>query len=373
MSGQQWQAPYFVEKADLERDQAAIKDIWERNGLLNPSEAHSYFTWAFKNSPFGLGRCWLLTHTPSRTVVGTVGLLLRRMKIGESEQLVGRVAGLAIDRAHRSLGPALFLGKAITDELKESNLLAYTMAPPKASAVFMRLNYDCLGIAESHKKLLSVSDFFETRFPIFPKSANRLLKYIFDFSIWAMARETWNSLGTEKLVRIDQFDDRFDDLWRRAAPYYSFTTPRSSAFLRWRFTSNPRHSGYICDGLFSKDGILRGYSIYYTNMYTANLVDLITEGHGATMKELLFGLARRWRAEGLRTASIVTVGNERFNRRLRNLGFRNWNGLRRLGLGRSTTLGSLPGRLFISPMTSPHGVPIPVNLDCGFFIADDVD
>ena len=92
------------------------------------------------------------------------------------------------------------------------------------------------------------------------------------------------------MIRIQDFDGRFDDLWYRAAPHYLFTTERSSALLRWRFLDNPVPRKIVCDALSDDKGVLCGYAIYYIDANRfAHVMDFVAEDQGATTMELLIG------------------------------------------------------------------------------------
>jgi hypothetical protein len=352
---------YYVEMAELERDQEEILALWDRN-KVNIHDPARLFSWAYKNNPAGRGRIWLLKQASSRTAVGTVGIILRRMKIGESVRIVGRAAGLAVDKAHRSLGPALLLQKAMLNEVGKSDLsLVYTLAPPAASPLFQRLNYSNLGAMDCRRKIVGSSIFVKNCLPGLPGFALKLVSRFLDLGIQAGSRETWSRPGKATMAHIHDFDSRFDDLWSRAALNYSFTTERTSTFLRWRFSANPEPWNYVCDALCTENGGLRGYAIYYIDDHrVAHVIDMFAEDQEDAIFALVVGLARRWRSLGVIYAYLSAIGAERFFNLLNRAGFSKWRAPE-----------PAPYKLFISPSDAMSQHSYPLKLDWGFSMADD--
>jgi hypothetical protein len=353
---------YFVRKACLERDRQEILSVWDRN-KVNTHDPALHLDWAYKNNPAGQGPIFLLVHAPSQETVGSAGLILRRMKIGDSVRLVGRAAGFAVDKAHRSLGPAILLQKAVLDNMGQSNIsLAYTLAPSKASPVFKRLDFSNLGIIKCRRKIISASSFVDNRFQFLPRVARKSLSSLIELCIQMVSKETWNQMNTAKMIRVQSLDNRFDDLWSRAASNYSFTTERSSTFLQWRFSNNPKQRDFVCDALCTDKGTLRGYAIYYLDKDRfAHVIDLFAEDQGVTTIKLLQALAHRWRADGVASVLISAFGSERFFDILDNV---------RLSKQRAPA-PQVPYELFVSKISNLDSRTTPIELNWGFTMADD--
>lgn len=354
-------AQYFVRKADLKYDREEILALWCRNGLHVPDSAVRFFSWAHDTNPVGQGCYWLLVHAPTGHIVGTIGLFLHKMKICDSIELVGRAGGLAVDKEHRSLGPALMLGKAMLNDMAISDLsFIYTLAPPKAFPVFQRLGFKSIGEVDCLRKIISISNFVNNHFTVLPKFARNLLIYLLDIGIQFISKETWVYLKKLKIISIQDLDSRIDELWSCAAPHYSFTTERSSSFLRWRFNCKD----YFYNALCTIDGKLCGYAIYQLDQnYNAYVVDLFAKDQGAMMINLLAGLARYWRSIGVKTVSIHAVGSKHFFNNFKKFGFSKW------GLQPPSPSGQY--ELFISPIKTNHNQLYNIKLEGGFLTVDD--
>lgn len=352
---------YSLRKADFAQDKQQILAVWERNGV-NPYNPEGHYAWAYENNPCGQGIMFLLEHGPSRQIVGTHGLIARRLKVGDSVRVVGRAAGLAVDQSHRALGPALMLQKAVLGDLAGSGMsLVYTVAPPKAKPVFKRLNYRSLGTVDCRRKVFSVSEAVDNRFPSLPRLVRTQLSHILGLAVQASSPETRHPLRRAPMVRVATFDSRFDDLWARAQRHYSFTTERTSAFLRWRFTENAQPRDYICDALRGDDGALRGYAVYYVDQsHFARVVDLFAEDRGEATVALLTGLARRWRSDGVKSAVLSAFGPGRF-----------FESLESIGMSKARAPEQWPYELMLSSSECNVDKLNPAELDWGFTMADD--
>ena len=312
---------YLVERADLERDRDAIIELWDRNEVNAPDPA-AHFDWAYLENPAGPGCLWLLMHESDRRIIGSVGLIPRRMKIAGAVSVVGRAGGLAIDKQHRSLGPALQLQKTMLVECGAAGVShVYTVAPPQASPVFKRLKFGCLGQMQTRRKLIRSASTVHGRLSFLPGFVCTPLAAILDLVSLNVAGGPGSRTGGEALTRLEVFDARFDDLWRRAEPHNALATERSAAFLRWRFSAHPRCDDFFCDALQAGDGSLRGYVVYRIHEQTAYIIDLFAAAPGNTETALIAALVRRLRSEGVASLTLRSFGSARFFKSLKRMGF----------------------------------------------------
>lgn len=355
------QTQLCVKRADLKRDQEKILALWRRNGVNGPDQARHY-SWAYLDNPAGEGCCWLLEHVPSGDIIGSLGFILRRMKVGDSVLLAGRAAGLAVDQSYRTLGPALMLGKAMTADLGQFDLaLIYTLAPLQASPLFKRLGYRSLGKIECYRKIVGTSNFVNNKFSFLPKFVRKSLTWFLNNGFRFTSRESWRHLRKAKIISIHEFDKRFTDLWNRAMPFYLLSSERSEAFLRWRFTNSPKPKDFICDALCTDDGTLHGYAIYYfDNSHDIHIVDFFAGDRDETATALLLGLLRRWRRLNPESVLFHTFGGESFFNLIGRFGFSTW---------RAPV--PHPYELFIATAPANGKLSCLGYLDWGFFMADD--
>lgn len=293
---------YEVARADLRRDRDEIVDLWQRHLPLLPfPERH--FDWGSIDNPFAEGRVWKLIeggHTR-----GVAGLVMRRLKVEGSVRLAGRLGGFAIDPQHRSLGPGLMLQRAVLHECGHDGLdIVYTSAPRSLVRMSARAGYRSVVALTRFVKLLDVEPFLRRRLSFAPLA--RGLAWPANLALRAAA-----SLRPSRGVaqEIAQFDDRFDALWKRAAPHYGVTTERSARFLKWRFHDFPLTATFVTVGVSdADDDRLMGYAIYLMAGDVANLVDLFAEDSGPALHAVLVSVVRWLRSKGATAISMRCAG-----------------------------------------------------------------
>lgn len=351
---------YYVRKAHLKNDREEILNLWTRNDLNGPDPS-KHLIWAYENNPAGLGLLWLLVHMSSQKIIGSAGLIPRRMKVNDSVVLVGRAGGFAVDKGYRSIGPALLLQRTVAKEAANYGIsLIYSSVPLKAAIIVKRCGYKNIGAFECRRRLISTSAAIKNRLPLFPRIARRLLSCAIDLCFNFIAKKNWNWWRNKKfkLIRNLEFDNRFDALWDRSSHQYSLTTERTAVFLNWRFSNNPKARGFVCDALISHDTI-HGYVIYRIVGQVAYIIDLFVEDQDDLINILISALAKALRSEGVSSIIIGSFNCERFFNYFRKVGF--WL--------KNPTPASYG--LFVRPVGELVSLKIPMQLDWGFQMVDD--
>lgn len=77
----------------------------------------------------------------------------------------------------------------------------------------------------------------------------------------------WQPHGSEdlKVTRVDSFDDRIEEFWRRVSKDYAFIGERNKAYLNWRYC-DPR-AGKFTVNQVDEDGEILGYDVLAINNY----------------------------------------------------------------------------------------------------------
>jgi hypothetical protein len=314
---------YTIVSADLARDRDRILDVWERNVKGNRSYHADRFDWYYHKNPYGPGRCWLLVTQPEGRAVGTAGLGLRRIRLGNATALAGVAVDLAVDPDHRSLQPALLLQKAVLGALKEDEDLDFIYGLPndRAVGIFRRIGYHEIGRMERHAKVLRIEPYLEkVPLPV-PVQSARLLAAPMDWAMRAVSAETWKLSRGLEVVELSTFDERFDDLWKRASAGSVVGGVRSTEFLRWRYNDCPVLK-YVTLGLVREsDNRLLGYAVYYEEDGHVVCADLLADDAGQTLDLLLAGLIRHARQLGAASISMSCDVPEHEEEKLRRFGF----------------------------------------------------
>jgi len=304
---------YAVLPADVERDAETIRQLWQHN---LPEVSPQRYDWLYRS---GAAEAWLL-HGPGGHVVGSTGLMRRRLKVFGDLRPAGQAVDLNVDRAHRFATPALMLQRAVTAAVGDGRADAiYGFANTKSAALLRRAGYRPLGELQRWVKPLWMGPSLRARYgkgTLWNLSADLALRLLG----WASPETYRYRRGPVRIEVIEQFDERFDALWAVASPRFPIVGERTADYLRWRFTQSP-DAPYevlgLCDGRQS----LQAYLVYRRHGAYVYLSDFFGAEPGACCR-LLAELLRRARREGAEAVATFWLGPARMAQTLRRFGFR---------------------------------------------------
>ena len=238
---------------DLER-------LWQDNLTLEAHPADK-FAWLYLEAPEPPEAVLLLT--AEGAPVGTAGIGIRRFQLGDESGRAGLLADLAVDRAHRSVGPALALvraGKALVDERYQ---LAYGFPNKLAEGVFKRAGYQALGTVGRYAKPLRRATFVgrldqaalaEVPTALRPR-AQRAAQIPavaaaagLAADVAALAPRALAAASTATRTRFEarpRPDAGLDELWARARGDYQVIAERTHRFLAWRMGPRPERTWHL--------------------------------------------------------------------------------------------------------------------------------
>lgn len=293
--------------------------LWADNLQVETSPA-AKFDWIYRAAPLLPEQVWLLRASTSPAAVGTAGLGLRRMQLPHGDASAGLLADLAVDKAHRSLGPAI----AIVREVKSWALghldLAYGFPNAHAQGVFKRTGYHPLGTITRWARVLRHAGYAarvrELELPRVPPAARDLLYRAAEqpwfaalagaaVDVTQLARRSPAAIEAARRLRVDATDApdpaALDELWARARGEYGVVAHRGGAVLSWRFPASPRRRWYGARARGAADSALRAYALVErSDDGAAHIKDLF--GHPAdviALLDLLPALAYRAGASSL--------------------------------------------------------------------------
>src|SRR5688500_13696162 len=114
------QSGYTVREASLDdtADTSALFGVWD---AAYPAALAPRFDWLYRRNPAGPARVWLLC-TPTGEAVGGLSVFPRRFWAG-GRHLSGAIVGdMIVLPAHRTLGPALMLQRAVQARLEAGEM-----------------------------------------------------------------------------------------------------------------------------------------------------------------------------------------------------------------------------------------------------------
>lgn len=306
---------YEVESADLSRDRDQIVEFWKRHlQIPNPDR---WYEWAYVQNPCANGLSWLLR--ADGAVVGTAGTVPRRFKVGSRIVVAARAGGLGVDQAHRFLGPALMLQKAMLAETRQGRLdMIYSSLPPHLLGLMDRLSYERIGPLTRYVRVLRVEPYVKR--VLGTGALGSVAAGTLGALVAAATDLQWRPGVVDELA---SFDDRFDDLWRRALPEYGVTSERTSRFLNWRFLGTPVGHPYVILGVTAPaDGRLLGYAVLFTSDDAAYLVDAFAEDPGGALQSVLMASVRWALESGAASLAVRCLVQGPLDAALRRCGFR---------------------------------------------------
>jgi len=222
---------YVVRAADLRADRDAIIGVWRRN-LVGSDERQlqAKFGWYYLQDPLGPSKCWVLETDGQEPIVGTAGLGLRCVKLGERYIAAGIASDFAVDRAHRTFQPALMLQKAVLGSLVDGGVqMVYGLPNSSSMPVFRRIGYQVPSCLSRYVEVLRSRRCLQ-RFRGVARVAP-LIAPVVDAAMRVVSEGPFTA-RTGRLVEVRSFDERFDELWLRASGPLRFAARRDAGFLR---------------------------------------------------------------------------------------------------------------------------------------------
>jgi hypothetical protein len=287
--------------------------LWAENLRLE-SSAGAKYAWLYQDAPIAPEHVWLLRATLEGAVstVGTAGVGVRRFQIGDgaNDVTAGLLADLAVDKAHRSVGPALGLVRAVKEsvlgkgEAPGAHAFAYGFPNALAEGVFKRVGYRVLGVIGRYARVLRHAEYAarvrELELSRVPPAARELLYKVAEQPLLAamagaavdmaqLARRSPAAVEAARKLRVEQAPAldaaAIDLLWARARGEHEVIAHRTSAVLAWRFPVMADRTWY---GAYSRDSSrgLRAYALVERHADgSAHVKDLF--GHRSDMLGLL--------------------------------------------------------------------------------------
>ena len=307
---------YTVAAGDLRDDRASILSVWD--GSLRRADAQ-WYRWIYEDNPFGPVRCWLLRDAPEGAVSGTATVFPRTLWGMGRPWRAGVTGDFAVTKAHRALGPALMLQKAIAHSCSQNEYdVVYGFPNRPSQAVQVRAGFTDLGPAIEYRKMLRSAGALGRRYGALARVAAPLL----DAAMLVAERRLLRSPEPFLFSETTRFDERFDDFWQRMRPAVPLTGERTSAYLSWRCSDCP-NGGYRTLVMQHADsGAMAGYVVWCVRDDEVVIADLLAEDSTRGLAALAARLVDR--ARELRVSSVRAryFGAPERLGALRRLGFR---------------------------------------------------
>lgn len=228
---------YYLERADIEADRAAIVALWSEGLNQNGTRmAEAKFDWYYRRHAEGEPEVTFLRHPEVPHPVGVATLAPRGLRLDGAILAGGGLFDFVVAAAHRSLFPALYLQREIRRTGSASHDLLFGLPNANSLGVVRRAGYTQVGWKERRVRVLRSAGYL-SRWLAAPLDA--LAGAVLDRARLAAAMLGAPRTPKVECAWVDAPDARFDALWERSALEGVAMGVRDARFLAWRFGECP--------------------------------------------------------------------------------------------------------------------------------------
>jgi hypothetical protein len=309
---------YRTRQARAETVEAAVLELW-RQSRHDQSEIEDTFRWYYRSDTRRDNRCFVVEchDEPACRLVGATGLGMRQFRVGQDRVRAGLLGDFFVDRAHRSLFPALSLQRAALEVARSTSAFVYGFPNPKALPVFRRLGFAELGTVTRWVRVLDYGPYLERRLRT-PRVARGAAHFLNGLS--RLTLPGWPFGFGGKYSWLARFDTRFDELNRASRLNLRVRGERDASFLNWRFVSKPGPPARIFTCSRHEDGGVRGYAVVELQADVAHVRDVFGE-NWAALAHLLRRLESELRDRGVRSINCNALHPSALSALLVRLGY----------------------------------------------------
>lgn len=214
----------------LERgDEEGLVDIYR--DVFNVELGVDYWRWKYYENP--LGEHSMYVALDGERIVGEVGAILCRCKVGAEEMLASQIVDIVIRRDYQKGGPFFDLVKLAREDLiRKSVSFSYAVTIKKTYKISTRLlGYKALTPIKRFVKVIDPSPYLKTKMGALGSVIGGAGKVAMKMSHYGHLKESKQI----EIKEITSFDEKFDELWERESRNYEITTVRRSIYLNWRY------------------------------------------------------------------------------------------------------------------------------------------
>ncbi len=308
---------YTIIKADVQRDKKDILPILQRN--LDVASSQRY-DWNYVQCPYGNASCWLAKYESSHTVTGSAALFPRRWFVNGKSTDAAIAGDFAVDKKHRGFGLALRLQEEILSRVGDAGFSFIYGVPNELSRTFfLRIGYVEIGKFKRYIKLLKTEKVPKEYLP--PILQNRIVSTMADVVANSISKEHYSKRNDRYTIEMPEyFDERFDTFWQETSKQFTIIGERTAQFLNWRY-KYPSIQEYDIFCLMGENKELAGYVVYHIKENICHIVDMLFKFSEEVPTVLLTEFIRHIKAKGMGAIVIRYLGNESFQKKLKEFNF----------------------------------------------------
>lgn len=232
---------YVVRNADFPGDSDAIVGIWER-AFPDAPDRRAKLAWFYESAIVGRPICKVVHRSDDPRPVGVAALGRRKFHLNGNSVVGGLLVDLAVDPAHRAVGPALQLERALYGDAAASCAFLYGFPNRKAAPIFRRAGYAHALDIVRYVRVLRPSEYIAER-------ASPVLRGVLEPAINIGSRLQWaiRAMRRRKFIVSTSTmpHPETDEVWRAGLPSRAVAGARDATFLRWRFCAAGARSPFF--------------------------------------------------------------------------------------------------------------------------------
>ncbi len=315
---------YVAAEASPTAEAESLCALWHRN-LHFDSVAHAAekLEHGYVCNPAGAGVLFAVRGATAASgetgarVAGSIGLHPRHLCIGERELVAASLADFAVDRSHRTVGPALMLMRAALRAGRQRFALVYGIPNADSHALLRRAGLKQIGEMQRFVLVISSRPKLEGRLP---RAVLPLLAPFVDLAL--RARAFWQRPGLRSTLRCCEAsftDPAIDRVWGQR-PRSWLMSDRAASTLRWRY-ARARPTKWRVAVARTADGRDAGYVAWRLDAGVAVVGDFLATHPSRETGALMHAFAQHARQAGAHAVTASFLGDPAVARGLLGAGF----------------------------------------------------
>lgn len=230
------------------------------------------FDWMQSGNPAGEAIWFLALEAGTERLSGAISFMPKVMRTRERVLKAGILGDFMVDKKHRTFGPGLLLAKTAISRASSMGFdLIYTVPNTNSKKIVESNGLQAQSVVCHFVKPLSVRRYLRK---YTGDIAANFISPVFDFFLSLASRETYSSSAATR----EEFaiDSSFDALWSRILSRSEYLMgDRCSAYLEWRYLSNPQSKFRLLTCRESGTGDLSGYLFFTMGDNAVAIYDII--------------------------------------------------------------------------------------------------
>jgi hypothetical protein len=292
----------LVRPVNLEKEREDVLDILNRNLQDIPHAVR--FDWLYCSHPGGPAWAWFACRKETGKEVGVASVFPRALWVGDKVQTCGQVGDFAIDKSHRSLGPALLLQRATFEPVNRGVLALCYDCPPheQGMSTFCRLGMQANTRMYRYSRMLRARRHITRRLGRGRQAqfAARLADMLL-----ALGERKHSLSGLDISIWPGPFGEEFSRLDEQIAGNGGGIRARRRAEdLNWRYRQDPLHRYEVLTARVK--GELRGFVVFLygeEDVYHIDLFGSALSEIGPPLLDAMVARARERSAETVQSAA----------------------------------------------------------------------